>query len=66
MVCYDEEDKEAPFYPIMASKSINLDHTVVNVLLLGTEKTTHFVLIKSLNALLRNSSTHNQKHHCVR
>ena len=66
MVCYDEEDKEAPFYPIMVSKSSNLDHTVVNVLLLGTEKTTHFVLIKSLNALLRNSSTRTQKHHCVR
>ncbi|KAL5256530.1 hypothetical protein ACHWQZ_G011693 [Mnemiopsis leidyi] len=66
VVCYDEEDKVSPFYPIMVSKSTNLDHTVVNVLLLGTEKTTHFVLIKSLNALLRSSSTRNQKHHCVR
>ena len=66
VVGYDEEDKRAPFYPISVSKSTNLEHAVVNVLLLGNENTSHFVLIKSLDALLRKDSTHNQKHHCVR
>jgi hypothetical protein len=66
VVGYDEEDKQEPFYPILVSKSTNLEHLVVNVLLLGNESTTHFVLIKSLSALLRKSSTRDQKYHCVR
>jgi hypothetical protein len=66
VVGYDEEDKQNPFYPILVSKSTELEYPVVNVLLLGNERSTHFVLIKSLNALLRKSSTRDQKYHCVR
>ena len=54
---YDGGDKRAPFYPISVSKSTNLVHAVVNVLFLGNENISHFVLIKSLDALLRKPST---------
>ena len=66
VVGYDEECKEDPYYPVSVSSSSNPDHPVVNVLLIGNERTTHFVLIKSLSALLRKDNTRLMKHHCVR
>ena len=66
VVGYEEESKEDPYYPILVSKSTDLSNPVVNVLLLGNERTTHFVLIKSRNALLRKKNTRRVKHHCIR
>ena len=66
VIGYDNESKQDPFYPLVISKSTNREHLVVNVLLLENENTTHFVLIKSLNALLRKDNTRNTKHYCVR
>ena len=66
VVGYDEEAAPNYFYPLSISKSTETTHMTVNVLLIENETTTHFVLIKSLNALLRNGNTRNTKHHCVR
>ncbi len=66
VVGYDKEDTRDPFYPVQVSQSTDAALPQINVLLLGDDKTTHFVLIKSLNALLRKPNTHATKHHCVR
>ena len=66
VVGYDDEAKIDPFYPLAISKSSNSEHSVVNVLLIENNDTTHFVLIKSLNALLRKANTRNMKYFCER
>ena len=66
VVGYDETTPSDPYYPVAISKSTNTDHLTVNVLLIGNETTTHFILIKSLNALLRKANTRTVKHYCVR
>ena len=60
------DNKTDPLYPVLVSKSANTNHLTVNTLIIGNENTTHFVLIKSLNALLKKPNTRNTKHHCVR
>ena len=66
MVGYDMDNKSDPFYPVLVSKSTNTNHLTVNTLLIGNGDTSHFVLIKSLNALLRKPNTRDTRHHCVR
>ena len=66
VIGYDSEVKRDPFYPLAISKSTNTNHLVVNVLLIENENTTHFVLIKSIGALLRKNNTRKIKHYCVR
>ena len=66
VIGYDNEAKRDPFYPLAISKSTNADHLVVNVLMVENQNTTHFVLIKSLGALLRKKNTNKTKHYCVR
>ena len=66
VVAYDPEDKESPFYPVLVSQSTDENLPLVNVLLLGNDQSSHFVLIKSLDALLRKPNTRNQMKHCIR
>ncbi len=63
---YDEQTPSDPYYPVAISKSAIPEHLTVNVLLIGNETTSHFILIKSLNALLKKNNTHAVKHYCVR
>ena len=63
---YNDEDKSEPFYPVRISKCTDPETLTVNVLLIGNDVTTHFVLIKSLNALLKKPNTRLTKYHCVR
>ena len=66
VVGYDEDNDTDPFYPVLVSKSTHADHLTVNTLILGNENTSHFVLIKSINALLKKDNTHAIKYHCIR
>jgi hypothetical protein len=66
VIGFDEESTTDPFYPVLISKSTDASQLTINTLIIGNGKTTHFVLIKSLNNLLRNSNTRKTKHHCVR
>ena len=66
MVGFDSECEAYPFYPISVSQSTNTEHLMINVLLIGNERTTHFVLIKSLDALLRKGNTRKRMFHCER
>ena len=66
VVGYNEESKDEPFYPVLISKLTDYSLLTVNVLMIGNGATTHFVLIKSLNALLRKPNTRQTKFHCVR
>ncbi|KAL5249225.1 hypothetical protein ACHWQZ_G018174 [Mnemiopsis leidyi] len=66
VVGYDEDNDTDPFYPVLVSKSTHADHLTVNTLILGNENTSHFVLIKSINALLKKDNTKALKYHCVR
>ncbi len=65
---YDAEDEKDPFYPRQVSQQTDKTLPEINVLLLGDDNdvTTHFVLIKSLSALLRKPNTNRMQHVCFR
>lgn len=66
VVGYDTECEAYPYYPISVSQSTDEEQPMINVLLIGNDYTTHYVLIKSLDALLRKKNTRDQMFHCVR
>ena len=68
MVGYDDSKEAAsePFYPVKVSKLTDPSLLTVNVLVLTNGDTTHFVLIKSLNALLKRPNTKKTFYHCQR
>ena len=66
VIGYDDESKTDPFYPAWKSESDDVEALTVNVLLIGNQTTTHFVLVKSLSALLRKPGSTNMKHFCFR
>ena len=68
VVGYDDDKKAAtePFYPVRISKIEDPNKLTVNVLILTNGSTSHFVYIKSLNALLKRPRTNKTHYHCVR
>ena len=64
VISYDEENKE--FFPVLVDQSTNPSLPVITLLLLGGEHSTHYVLVKSLDALLRPENTRTQRFHCPR
>ena len=64
VISYDEENKE--FFPVLVDQSTDPSLPVITLLLLGGEHSTHYVLVKSLNALLRPENTRTQRFHCPR
>ena len=66
VAAYDDSKEAAsePYYPVRVSPIDDPTLTTVNVMVLSSGDTTHFILIKSLNALLMKGR--NSKHHCQR
>ena len=66
VTAYDDSKETAsePYYPVRVSPIDDPTLTTVNVMVLSSGDTSHFILIKSLNALLMKGR--NSKHHCQR
>lgn len=66
LTCGKPDKRHAGFYPIQLSATPNSEDTI-NLLLLSNDKTSHYVLVKDLSALLCNKSKNTKKKFwCVR